>query len=290
MIDDDSTTDSGTSDVSADFETFRETRPDASFSEWLRVRSEPAWTDAVDHRFVHEVAADDISDVTFRRYLVQDYAFVRELAGAFGHAVGEAPTMDARSELVSFLATLTADENDYFERSFDALDVPREAYAEPVLAEPTRAFVDLLGRASAGGYPELLAVLVPAEWVYCSWATDVADADRSRWYLDEWIRLHANPEFRSFVEWLRSALDRVGAAAGARRRNRLAALFERTVDLEVAFFDAAYDVEATDPVANDSVSNDPVANDPEGTDLDATDRPDTDRPTSERSDGGARRW
>jgi len=231
----------------AAFAAYASDREDARFSAWLRERTGSAWSEAVEHEFVRELDADALEDAVFRRYLVQDYAFVRELTGAFGHAVGEAPTTAARSTLVDFLGTLTAQENDYFERTFDALDVPESAYDEPALAEPTRAFVDLLGRASAGGYPELLAVLAPAEWAYRDWASGVADPGPETWYLEEWVELHDDPAFDEFVSFLRAELDREGAAAGPRRRRRLADLFERTVDLEVAFFDAAYDAAAGTP-------------------------------------------
>ncbi|GAB7011118.1 hypothetical protein JCM31271_30610 [Halorubrum trueperi] len=49
------------------------------------------------------------------------------------------------------------------------------------------------------------------------------------------------------MAWLRDELDREGAAASARRRRRLARLFRRTVELEVAFFESAYDLEGTVP-------------------------------------------
>ena len=192
-----------------------------------------------------EQCADTLDDVVFRRYLLQDYAFVEDLVGVFGHAVGDAPTMAAKARLVDFLGTLTSEENDFFERSFAALDVPESRYQDPTLTEPTAAFRDLLLRAAReGGYAETLAVLVPAEWVYLTWATDddLATADGpDRFYLQEWIDLHAVPEFEAFVGWLRAELDREGAAASERRQARLAELFSRTVDLEVAFFDAAYE-------------------------------------------------
>lgn len=233
------------SDVPASYEAYAAEREDPRFTDWLRERAEPAWSEATEHRFTRELGTGDLDDAAFREYLIQDYAFVERLTGAFGHAVGEAPTMAAKSRLVDFLAVLTDDEDDYFERSFDALDVPESTYADPEPTPTTEAFVDLLERASReGGYAETLAVLTPAEWVYLEWATAVADGSPERFYLREWIDLHAVESFASFVDWLREELDREGAAASERRRRRLARLFRRTVELEVAFFDAAYD-EAT---------------------------------------------
>ena len=223
------------------FEAYAADRPDARFTDWLRARSEPAWSDATDHQFVRELGDGTLDDAVFRRYLVQDYAFVGALTGAFGYAVGQAPTPDARASLVDFLGTLTDEEDDYFERSFDALDVPEGERVDPERADVTEAFEDLLTRAALeGGYEETLAVLVPAEWVYLEWATSLPDAPGA-FYLREWVELHDDPAFESFVEWLRDELDRYGPEIGARRRQRVARLFRRAVDLEAAFFGMAYE-------------------------------------------------
>lgn len=233
------------------FDAYAEDRADPRFTDWLRARSEPAWSEATDHRFTRELGTGEVEDAVFRRYLVQDYAFLETLVGAFGHAVGEAPTMDAKSSLVDFLGTLTDDEDDYFARSFDALGVPESEYGDPDPTTATQSFENLLERAAReGGYAETLAVLVPAEWVYLEWASAAADreadggsggAPPERFYLAEWIDLHAIAPFEAFVGWLRRELDREGAAASGRRQRKLERLFARTAALEVAFFDAAYD-------------------------------------------------
>ncbi|MDS0261598.1 TenA family protein [Haloarcula sp. S1CR25-12] len=232
-------------DVPATYADYASDREDPRFTDWLRAQSGDAWDDATAHEFVRELHDDTLDDAVFRRYLLQDYAFVETLVGVFGYAVGDAPTMDAKARLVDFLATVTSDEDDYFRRSFEALAVPEPRYEDPTLTASTAAFRDLLLRAAReGDYAETLAVLVPAEWVYLTWATDdgLATADGpDRFYLREWIELHAVPEFEAFVSWLRTELDREGAAASERRQAGLAELFCRTVDLEAAFFDAAYE-------------------------------------------------
>ncbi len=177
--------------------------------------------------------------------------------GGFGYAVGQAPDVAAKRPLIEFLETVTDEEDDYFRRSFDALEVPESRWRDPEPTDTTAAFVDLLGRAAReGGYAETLAVLVPAEWIYASWATAVAEeygdpetsppsagADLPEYYA-EWIDLHAVPSFVAFVGWLRGQLDAVGPELSARREARVERLFRRTVELEVAFFDAAMEASA----------------------------------------------
>ena len=209
------------------------------FTDELRAAAEPTWAAAVNHRFVQELRDGTIDDAVFRRYLIQDYAFVGSLVGLVGAAVATAPTMDAKAGLADFLGVLTDEENDYFQRAFDALDVREQDRSDPDRAGATAAFEDLVHRAAGEGYPEVLAVLVPAEWIYLSWASS-ADTALDRFYLQEWVDLHANPGFEATVGFLRTELDSVGADLSATRRRRVERHFERTVDLEVAFFDMAY--------------------------------------------------
>lgn len=214
------------------------------FTDYLRAQNEPAWSAATEHRFTEELLVGTVDDEVFARYLVQDYAFVETLADVIGYAAGQAPTLDAKETVAEFLLAVVTDEDDYFRRSFDALDVPESEWREPSLLDVTERFDDLL-RAAAheGGYAETLAVLVPVEWVYLSWASRAGDDRPDAFYLAEWVDLHVGPEFEATVAFLREELDVVAADLSPRRRARVERFFRRAVDLEVAFFDAAYDAE-----------------------------------------------
>lgn len=232
-----------TPDSPPTYEAYASGTTEPRFTDWLRKRSEPAWTAATTHRFTQQLGAGTLDEAVMSQYLIQDYAFVDTLVGVFGHAVGDAPSMADKRRLIEFLDVVTDEENDYFERSFDALGVPVDERTDPERTETTEAMIDLLmAAANTGGYAETLAVLVPAEWVYLTWASAAADTDDrpEAFYFDEWIELHANPGFVSFVNWLRDQLDAVGPTLSARQQARVARLFERTVELEVAFFESAY--------------------------------------------------
>jgi thiaminase (transcriptional activator TenA) len=228
---------------SATYAVYAEATPGARFSDWLRARAEPDWSAAVGHRFTVELAEDRISDAVYRRYLIQDYAFIETLVGIVGFAVGRAPSMDRKLVFAGFLAALTGDEDDYFRRSFDALGVAADDRESPPMGAVTIALRDLMLGAVEGGYAEVLAVLLPAEWIYLTWAQAHADRRPDRFYLKEWIDLHTIPEFGEFVDWMRGEMDAVGPSLSADRQSAVAALFCRMAALEVAFFDAAYEAD-----------------------------------------------
>lgn len=211
------------------------------FTELLREAAGPLWPAATGHAFVLDLAADRIDDDSFRRYLVEDFIFIEALVTLLGYAVAKAPDMPRKRRLAGFLAAVTGDETNYFERSLNALGAA-DAFERPPAPGPvTAALRDLMLRAAADGdYADILAVLVPAEWIYLTWARDAAQGPRpKRFYLDEWITLHAIPEFVDFVEWLRTELDAVAENLSSQRREALRNDFLRVVELEVAFFDAA---------------------------------------------------
>jgi thiaminase/transcriptional activator TenA len=211
------------------------------FSDALRHAAEPFWTRSVEHRFTRELIADTLPDAVYARYLIQDYLFLDTLARVLGFAIAQAPDMPPKTKLAAFLAAVTSEENDYFLRSFRALEVTEEDWRTATPNDATRRFGAVMLGAAREGYAEALAVLLPAEWVYLSWASAAGGTRPKRFYLAEWIRIHAIPEFEAFVAWLREEMDRVGPTLSPERRERVASLFREIAELEVAFFDAAYE-------------------------------------------------
>jgi thiaminase/transcriptional activator TenA len=83
-------------------------------------------------------------------------------------------------------------------------------------------------------------VLLVAEWLYLDWADRAGAEPPADPIHREWIELHRGPAFTAWVDFLRAEFDRVGAGLDTAERSRVAAAFTRTVELELAFFEAAY--------------------------------------------------
>lgn len=215
----------------------------ARFTEAMVAANVPLWRAATTHRFVRELGADTLPDEVFRRYLVQDFAFIESLVTLLGFAVARAPSMPAKRRLAGFLGAVTGDETNYFERALGAVGAA-DAFAAPdkiaLNATTERFCVAMAAAGERGTYADILAIVAPAEWVYLEWARACPQPGPKRFYLKEWIALHTLPAFADLVEWLRGELDREAATGDSAMRERLAGLFRTTLALERDFFAAAY--------------------------------------------------
>lgn len=211
-----------------------------AFSDDLRARAAPTWDAAVGHRFVENLWRGTVPTAVLSTYLVQDHQFVDAFVALMGAAVASADRAEPRIVHARRLGVVAGPENDYFDRAFDALDVPVADRTQPVLLPPTAGFLDLMGAARAGDHAEQLTVLLVAEWLYLDWATRPGATAPDEPIQREWIDLHRGPAFERWVGFLRAEFDRVTAGLDSAGRDRVAEVFTRAVDLELAFFDSAY--------------------------------------------------
>jgi thiaminase/transcriptional activator TenA len=211
------------------------------FSDWLRDQAEPAWTRAVEHRFTHEIADDALDESVFKRYLTNEYSFVVTAATLLGYAIAKAPSMDEKARLAEGLRGLTTEQRAFFMRAFEALGIPEVIWSAPIEDPAVLAFRDTTIRAAAhGGYEEALATMLAAEWMYATWSQRAHRRHPRHPYYAEWIALHVTPEFEGHADWLRDRLDHYGPLLAPYRQAEVVYIFRRTLELEVAFHDAAY--------------------------------------------------
>jgi len=207
------------------------------FTEILRAASEPGWSDAVGHRFVKELFVGTVPNAVMARYLIQDHRFLDSFLILLGAALASADTFEARLRFGRFIGMVSSGENSYFLRAFEALGVTEDRRAADPDAQPTIGFKAIMREAAdTRSYAAALSVLVVAEWLYLEWASRASGPLPANFVHAEWITLHDNPDFRSFVDFLRAELDRVGPAQADLCRD----FSRRAVGLELAFFEAAY--------------------------------------------------
>ncbi|WOH19159.1 TenA family protein [Paenarthrobacter sp. GOM3] len=211
------------------------------FAEELKNASAADWDAAVQHPFVDHLIQGSLADADLRRYLVQDYQFCDAFTALLGQAVASAPSLPSRLVFARVLGAFASDENTYFQDSFDELGVPEQERRSPALAATTKEFDALMRNAlTTRSYPNVLAVLLVAEWLYGDWAARAGDP--ATWPSApkhaDWIRLHNNPEYNAWVTWLRNEFNAVEPQT-PEAREVVAQTFRAAVRLEREFFDTA---------------------------------------------------
>ena len=195
----------------------------------------------VNHRFTQDMATDSLPADVLRRYLIYEQSFVETAVTIFGYALVKAPTIADQSKLVETLRGLTTDQQRYFDRVFEQLDVSTSQRASTETPASVFAFRDgMLSLAAHGTYEEIIAGMTAAEWMYLTWSRAAHHRRPSHPICGEWIALHVAQPFADQVAWLRDQLDRLGPALPAFRERQVANAFHRTLVLEIGFHDAPY--------------------------------------------------
>ena len=170
-------------------------------------------------------------------YLIQDHRFLDSFLILLGAALASADTFEARLRFGRFVGMVSAEENTYFLRAFEALGVSEARRAADPDTQATIGFKAIMREAAdTRSYAAALSVLVVAEWLYLDWASRAPQPLPNNFVHAEWITLHDNPNFRGFVDFLRAELDRVGPAQADLCRD----FFCRAVGRELSFFEATY--------------------------------------------------
>src|SRR5712675_1587262 len=178
------------------------------FTEILRAASEPAWSDAVRHRFVNELFAGAVPDAVMARYLIQDHRFLDSFLILLGAALASADRFEARLHFGRLIGMVSAEENTYFLRAFEALGITEVRRAANPDTQPTTGFKAIMREAAERrSYAAALSVLVVAEWLYLDWASRAPQLLPDNFVHAEWITLHDSSNFRGFVDFLRTELD-----------------------------------------------------------------------------------
>ena len=216
-----------------------------AFVDQLKTNSGRLWAQATDHPFITELGDGSLSEFKFRRYFVQDYVFVNQLAKVAGLAVAKAPDLNAARPFGDFLSTLLGAEDSLFLGAFDVMKVPDHEFRNARPLPTTDGFSNyLVGLASAGTFADICCAMYVVEGVYLDWAdrlerSNVRPGDSGTplcGIYQQWVDIHTDSSLGPFVRFLAS---QVNSASPAQRRGRQV-IFDQVARYEIAFWDMAY--------------------------------------------------
>ena len=209
----------------------------------------PTWDAQLGHPFVEGLGDGSLEEERFKRWVLQDYLYLKEFARIFAWAVAKADRLESMSWYATVL-NLTLNTEMALHRSYaERFGISGEELEATPMWPTTRAYTDFLVRTSADGdMADLLAALLPCAWGYVYIGQHLAKgkAPQDQRYAD-WIQQYASEEFAQAAEWLRAELDRVAAGASEEKRARLTELFVISSRYEWQFWEMCWHGEAWGP-------------------------------------------
>ena len=189
------------------------------------------------HRFVTDIKEDRLPESVFHRYLAYEGAFVETAISIFAYATARSPDIASQRRLIGVLDTLANTQVPYFEKTLVRLGISRPGE----LPEAVKAFDnEMLHLSRDGSFIDIVTAMFAAEWMYWTWCSAASKCRVTDPDLKAWIDLHATPEFAAQANWLKDAIDAFGKPSDA---DRLSAIFDRVMRLEMAFHAAAYETD-----------------------------------------------
>lgn len=217
-----------------------------AFTDELFAAAGSVWEAQLEHPFVRGIAAGDLDEQVFRRWVVQDYLYLKEFARVFAWAAAKADRLASMGWYAAAL-DLTLNTEMELHRAYAGRFGISAGDLEAGEMWPTnRAYTDFLVRTAADGdLAELVAALLPCAWGYAWIGRRLAEEGRpaDRRYAD-WIEQYASPEFQEAAGWLRGEMDRLAEGASADRRERLLDLFLLSSRYEWMFWEMCWRGEA----------------------------------------------
>jgi thiaminase/transcriptional activator TenA len=203
--------------------------------------ADEGWHAYTRHQFVLRLAAGDLPEAAFRRYLVQDYLFLLHFARAWGLAVYKSETLDEMRRATRLVAATLDVEIGLHVDYCRGWGLSEAAMAAEPEALPTIAYTRfVLDRGLAGDRLDLEVALAPCVIGYAEIAAERLADPMTR--LDgnpyrEWLAMYAGAEYQDLAREAAAALDTQFARRGGEGRfPALAAAFAAATRLEADFW------------------------------------------------------
>lgn len=183
------------------------------------------------HPFVQGIASGELARERFRGYVAQDAYFLEAFARAYAFALARCPDREGITVFKDLLVGV-----------FEELELHR-GYAKrwgiSLAVEPlpaTAEYCDFLLRvASLEPVGHTVAAMTPCMRLYAYLGQELTPKTNAESPYREWVETYASTEMEALAARLEVLLDRYGGEP-----EQLEVLYRRAMELEIAFFQAAW--------------------------------------------------
>lgn len=226
-----------------------------SFSVQLLEKYSELYHKSISRPLTNELCKGTLPDYKLHTYLIQDLKFFQYSLSLLGNALTHCDHNPSSIVLGKQIGFLAHSENTYFFKCLEQLATESAAEVEkytatmrqkpaPILPA-VQKYLDLLSYLTheSKSYTEIITFIFGMEIVYQGWANyhlnHTPEVKSLAYKHREWIDLHSGPDFDAWCDFLGKEVSRTATNEENKKKSKL--IFEKTLDLEIDFFDATYD-------------------------------------------------
>ncbi len=197
---------------------------------------------ALHHPAVLGIGDGSLPEATFRYYIEQDYAYLRQYVRVLAQAVVASPDLLTATKLGELVSTTLAVEVGALIELYALFGGERDRLDTISSAPTCQAYTDhLLATASGGNLFLILASVLPCQWGY----REIGHSLRARGLPADsryarWIEEYASIEYGSLVDWLVGRFNELASGESALNLQAASRVFELSTYYERAFWEMAW--------------------------------------------------
>lgn len=204
------------------------------------------WDAQLEHPFVKGIGDGTLEVERFKRWVLQDYLYLKDFARLFAWAVAKADRLESMSWYATVL-NLTLNTEMALHRTYaERFGITADELERQEMWPTNRAYTDFLIRTAADGdMADLVAALLPCAWGYVYLAQHLkrGNPPKDQRYA-AWIAQYASDEFAQAADWLKGEMNRLAEGATSGKRARLIDLFVLSSRYEWQFWEMCWKGEA----------------------------------------------
>lgn len=187
--------------------------------------------ECLDHPFVRGIASGSLARSSFQVYVAQDAFFLEAFARAYALGLAKCPTREGL-EVFKDLLNGVFDELKFHESYAAEWDI--DLTPEPLPS--TRAYTDfLLSTAGLEPVGHIAAAMTPCMRLYAWLGQQLIEHANPEGAYHQWVTTYADDGLESLAQGLEALLEQYGGEP-----ERIAGLYRTAMQLELAFFEAAW--------------------------------------------------
>ena len=215
------------------------------FTDRLHERVAAIWEAQHRHPFVKGMGDGTLDLEKLKFWVRQDYVFLIEYARLLALAIARSPDLETMTKFAELTSATLQIEMTLHREYAAEFGIPAEVLEHEPKAPTTQAYTDFLVRvATTGGFPELVAALLPCMWGFSEIGQRLGRHPRpADPRYGKWIDMYASEAFAELAQWCRDLLDRLASELAESSLRRAEEIFVTSSRYEWLFWEMVWKME-----------------------------------------------